>query len=144
MCGVVGVFGLSLDGNRVVNGGRVLDRERMLETETALPSRVDTLDELLVAVPQKTSLGFDPRLGFHLYAADLCVFARQQGLSVVAIDAPCFHNSSLTELPVSLRRSARVFSEKWARQMPIITTCVSFREDGEVVLASQRPKQRVD
>ena len=36
------------------------------------------------ALSRGTELSFDPRLGFHLYGADVCLAARQRGLAAVA------------------------------------------------------------
>ena len=46
---------------------------------------VATLDELLLIVRRDSPLRFDPELGFHLYGADLCLQALEQGLAVVAL-----------------------------------------------------------
>ena len=60
---------------------------------------METLDELLLAVPRPTPLRFDSSLGFHFYGADLCMQARRQGLAAAVLDVPCFHNSRSVGLP---------------------------------------------
>ena len=110
--------------------GRVVDRGRVLHDGPELPARVATLDELLLVLPRNTSLRFDPELGFHLYGADLCLQARERSLAVVAIDAPCHHNSRSIGLPEAFFPSARVFARKWARCLPIATPCVVFDRQG--------------
>ena len=93
--GVAGVYGVGevitprdasepLAAERV---GWVVDRGRMLRDGPELPARVATLDELLLIVKRDSGLRFDPDLGFHLYGADICLQASEQGLAVVALAA---------------------------------------------------------
>jgi SAM-dependent methyltransferase len=133
--GVAGVYGVSLDGGRVVGAGHVVDRGVLLREPPVLPRAVDTLDELLLAVPRDTPLRADPRLGFHFYGADLCLAAQERGLRAVALDAVCFHNSSLTGVPDSFHASARAFAAKWARRLPVATPCVTVEADGRAPIA---------
>lgn len=121
--GVVGVYGILAAKNKKIRIGRVMDRGQLLEGAVDLPAPVDTLDELLLAVPKDTPLRFDPRLGFHFYGADLCLQARKAGRSVLAIDALCFHNSSREGLDDDFYRSGKTFAHKWADELPILTTC---------------------
>jgi hypothetical protein len=93
--GAVGVYGVGRKGGAPVRGGHVVDRDRLLSEPLALPGLVETLDEILLAVPRDTSLRFDPALGFHFYGADLCLAARKRGLPSVAVDALCFHHSRI-------------------------------------------------
>ena len=79
--------------------GWVEDRGRVLSEGPGLPAPIATLDELLLVVRKDAPLRFDPELGFHLYGADLCLQARECGLAVVALGAPCRHNSQSVGLP---------------------------------------------
>src|SRR5262249_30129449 len=115
MAGVYGV-GQVADGP----GGRaaprigwVRDRRRGASGGPGLPAAVATLDELLLIVPRDSPLRFDPELGFHLYGADLCLQARECGLAVVALGAPCRHISRGVGLPGAFFASAGVFARKW-------------------------------
>jgi hypothetical protein len=83
-------------------------------------------------VPRDTPLRGDPALGFHLYGADLCLQAREQGRAVVAIEAPCQHNSRTAGLPATFFESAQIFGRKWSHRMPIATPCVAFDRHGQV------------
>ena len=65
------------------------------------------LDELLLIVPRNTPLKFDSSLGFHLYGADLCLQAAELGLAVVAIQAPCKHNTQHDTVPDAFLESTR-------------------------------------
>jgi hypothetical protein len=95
---------------------------------------VSTLDELLVVVRRDAGLCFDPALGFHLYGADLCLQARERGLAVVAIAAPCHHNSRSIGLPDAFYASAEVFARKWSYRLPVATPCVIIDRGGGVRL----------
>jgi hypothetical protein len=133
--GVAGVYGISRGENGSRRAGHVVDRDRLLEEAASLPARVDTLDELLLALPWGTSLSFDPRLGFHLYGADICLAARQRGLAAVALDAVCFHNSLGVGLSADFVKSAAVFRDKWAGQLPVVTPCVLFQPNGQLLVS---------
>ena len=138
--GVMGVYGVSeviepsnpahrLAAERI---GWVVDRGRQLRDGPELPAWVATLDELLLVVRRDSGLRFDPALGFHLYGADVCLQAREQGLTVVAIAALCHHNSSSIGLPESFYESAQVFARKWRDRLPVATPCVIIDRAGEV------------
>jgi SAM-dependent methyltransferase len=145
--GVLGVYGVRCRGEEVVRVGRVVDRDRLLNdgcrsgepsrtsgaagaarlaapTEgSEFPAPVDTLDELLLAVPREANLSFDPRLGFHFYGADLCLAAGQKSLASAVVDALCFHNSPHVSLPADFHQSGQAFAAKWAARLPLATSC---------------------
>ena len=138
--GVAGVYGVGevmapqdlrqpLAAERV---GWVVDRGRVLRDGPELPARVATLDELVLVVRRDSGLRFDPALGFHLYGADICLQAREQGLAVVALAAPCHHNSRSVGLPEALFASAEVFARKWGHRLPVATPCVIIDSGGVV------------
>jgi hypothetical protein len=104
--------------------GRVIHRGRPLFDSPNLPARVSTLDELLLVVPRKTPLRFDPDLGFHLYGADICLTAQERGLPVVALDAACHHNTRTAVLPKAFFQNAGTFARKWHHRLPVATSCV--------------------
>ena len=104
----------------------------MLRDGPELPARVATLDELLLVVRRDSGLRFDPALGFHLYGADICLQARERGLAVVALAAPCHHNSRSVGLPEAFFASAEVFARKWSHRLPVATPCVIIDRGGQV------------
>jgi hypothetical protein len=113
--GVAGVYGVGeaigrpnhpLSAQRV---GSVIDRGRTLRDGPSLPATVSTLDELLLVIHRDSPLRLDPSLGFHLYGADLCLQACEQGLAVVALEALCRHNSRSIGLPQAFFASAEIF-----------------------------------
>ena len=138
--GVAGVYGVGevirptdltqpLAAERV---GWVVDRGRLLRDGPELPAPVVTLDELLLVVRRDSGLRFDPALGFHLYGADICLQARERGLAVVALGAPCHHNSRSAGLPETFYQSAGVFARKWSHRLPVATPCVIIDRGGAV------------
>ncbi len=143
--GVAGVYGvgpaIQQNGQFAANRiGQVVDRGRILHERPKLPARVATLDELLLIVPRNTPLRFDPELGFHLYGADLCLQAAEQGLAVVALEAPCHHNSQTIGLPEPFFKSAETFARKWQHRLPVATPCVIIDEARRVWILGNSPE----
>ena len=143
--GVAGVYGvgpaIQQNGQFAANRiGQVVDRGRMLHELPKLPAKVATLDELLLFVPRNTPLRFDPELGFHLYGADLCLQAAEQGFAVVALEAPCHHNSRNIGLPEAFFKSAEIFARKWQHRLPVATPCVIIDEARRVWILGNSPE----
>ena len=131
--GVAGVFGMARTKDQVQTAGQVVDREQILRGKPGLPALVESLEELLLALPGDTTLRPDPALGFHWYGADLCCQARQAGLQAVALEALCFHHSQTVQLPDAFYASARVFARKWKELLPIQAPCARIEADGTVI-----------
>jgi hypothetical protein len=124
--GLAGVFGsLNHHGERK-DFGRIVDRH-MLLANMPLPALVETLDEVLVAMPKSNPARLDPELGWHLYGADLAMQTMQRGHFVAALDALCFHHSKTGyKLSADYERAAGRFRNKWQAQLPVFTPCGSF------------------
>jgi hypothetical protein len=119
---VAGCYGVAASNTRV---GKVYIRQGVeLFEKVALPAQVQTIDELLIALPSTTGLRFDPALGFHFYGADIAM----QGNAVV-LDAPCHHNSTTMPgpLPPAFHASLAVFAKKWRERRPVYTSCAEVR-----------------
>ena len=132
--GVAGVIGAAHAGPVEEHAmsplvGWVVDRDRLLRGPEALPAPAETLDELVLILPRGNPLRFDPALGFHFYGADLCLQARERGLSTVAVEALCFHNQRGVELPADFAASGHSFAKKWAERLPVKTTCAVVDND---------------
>jgi SAM-dependent methyltransferase len=136
--GVAGVYGVSLQRGEVRRAGRLVDRDRLLSEPPGLPAPVETLDELLLVLPNPSSLRFDPALGFHFYGADVCLAARRQGLAAAVLDAPCMHHSRSVGLPAEFFASGRAFARKWAAHLPVATACAVV--DGRWLAESGPPE----
>jgi hypothetical protein len=96
---------------------------------------VDSLDELLLAVPKSAGLEFDPGPGFHFYGADICLAARERALHAVAVDALCFHNTIHVGLAPSFYESARTFTAKWGKRLPLVTPSAVIDVQGNLSVA---------
>lgn len=137
--GVLGLYGVSGTGEATRHAGCVLDRGQWLRGPAPLPWRVDSLDEMLFAVPGNSPLRLDPSLGFDLYATDIVLQAQARGLHALAIDAPCEHWSGTptqgampAELIERVARSGDAFEAKWAQRLPVYTPCFAIHRVGDV------------
>lgn len=90
--GVLGCYGETLaDGGRghIYTSGRGI-----LGAPFERPSRINTLDEIVLILRKSSGLRFDEFLpGFHIYGADICMAAVKLGLKNYAISAFCIHNT---------------------------------------------------
>ncbi len=126
--GVMGVYGVHGGPQGILRAGRVADRDALLDETSSLPAPVSSLDEIVLAMPRQTRLRPDPALGFHLYGTDLALAAESAGLTALAIDAPCHHNSQQgNELPAAFHASAAVLRGRWPERLPLATPCMLLR-----------------
>lgn len=99
------------------------------------PEPIETLDEITLIIRKSSGLRFDNQLPhFHMYGVDLCLSARSQGLTNYAIPASCVHNTNqLLVLPEEFYRCYWYVKRKWARFLPIQTSCIQIsRFDAEL------------
>ena len=141
---VVGVYGVRGAGAQARHAGHVLDRGQVLRGPVDLPSLVDSLDELLVAVRTDSGLRMDPALRWDFYATDLVLQAQSAGLQAAAVDAFCEHWSDTPSQPPLPRptaqriaRSGAAFEAKWQQKFPLTTTCVAIHQRGDVRALAQ-------
>lgn len=130
VCGVAGAY-TSLDvlKNKVLRKfyGNVNDRGTEWGKPLTEPMPVQTLDELMLIVNLKHGYHslFDEQFPLDFYGADLCMQAHERGLGVYAIQAYVHHNSSRAfggRTPGFFESEAK-FKKKWAKRLPIATTC---------------------
>jgi hypothetical protein len=133
--GLLGVYGVHRQQAFMSRAGYVIDRDRVLKEDEPLPACVDSLDELLLARPKSAGVEFDAAMGFHFYGADMCLVAQQKGLRAVALDALCFHNSIHVGLAPSFYESAKVFTAKWGKQLPLVTPSAVIDVQGNLSVA---------
>jgi hypothetical protein len=97
------------------------------------PEPVETLDEIILIIRKSSGLRFDARLPhFHLYGPDICMTARDRGMVNYAFQGFCVHNTNqLLRLPKEYGACYRYIRSKWARHLPIYTSCmtISFLND---------------
>lgn len=103
----------------------------------ALPHRVLTLDEVLIAVRKASGLRFCADVpGFHCYGADLCFEADARGLAAAAIDAPIVHLST-GKLDASYERASQWLLAKWGKRyghvLPMPTLLLADAEQAGLV-----------
>ncbi len=90
------------------------------------PEPVETLDEIVLIMRKSSGLRFDPQLPhFHLYGTDICLSAKEMGMTSYAIPAFCVHNTNqLLTFPQEYYDCYRYVKNKWAKFLPIYTSCV--------------------
>jgi SAM-dependent methyltransferase len=120
--GVAGPFGYRFGPEGKTSVGRVLDRQFVHDMPTPLPAEAHGLDEIVLAVRRDTPLRFDASLGFHLYGADLCLAARDRGLAVAVLDAPCLHNSLFAYLSPQFHTARERLLAKWPVPRPLYSS----------------------
>lgn len=137
--GVVGVYGVAGAGVTALRAGHVIDRGKLLQEPLPLPCVVDSVDELLFAVPGNTQLRLDSSLAFDFYGTDLVLQAKDAGLTSVVVDACCEHWSDTpidgrvsASLAHRIAASGDLFERKWEHRLPISTPCFDIAQRGDV------------
>ena len=90
------------------------------------PSRIQTLDEIVLILRKSSPLRFDETLPhFHLYGTDLCMQAEAMGRNNYAIPAFCIHNSSQGfVLPKEFYQCYWHVRRAWSKRLPIQAPCI--------------------
>lgn len=110
--------------NAVRHAGLVIDRTALFAHLGS--SGAASIDEFAVALHRDSRAAIDPALGWHLWATDLCLQARQQaGRDAVPIlEVPLFHNSTTGyALPDAFHASAQRLLDKHPQLDRIPTLC---------------------
>ena len=113
---VLGVYGTTFDH---LHAGVVLDRGLPLTGGVSLPTLVQGVDEMVVAVRLSSGLRMDPLLGWDFYATDLALQAIEMGFQAAVVHAPCEHWSKTPRRGISkalanrLLSSGLAFLSKW-------------------------------
>lgn len=124
--GVLGCFG----SKKGCKGGlgRVFTTGKGIHgSEIYKPELVETLDEIVLVIRKSSELRFDPSLPhFHLHGVDICMSAREKGLSNYAISAFCVHNTNqILTLPNEFYECYHYIKRKWRKYLPISTSCIT-------------------
>lgn len=121
---VLGLVGLDAGGSLL---GRVWDTssDQQFGSRLTAPAPAVSIDELVIVLRRESGIRFDPDLpSFHLYAADVILTAKAQGMSTYVCDGPVIHNTvRLGQLDSGYRLAYRYIQRKWHDQLPI-KTCV--------------------
>lgn len=123
--GVLGMFGVTSTGQ---GEGYVYSTglRRLLGTDFAGARPVETLDEIVLVFRRDAGLAFDQQMsGFHLYGADICLQARNRGLTNYAFSALGIHNTNgIAVLPWAYWQSYLQVRKKWHQYLPVMTPCM--------------------
>ncbi|MEI6267298.1 MAG: glycosyltransferase [Methylococcaceae bacterium] len=133
--GVLGVYGRQLNGTGY---GHLYSTGlgTILGEPVTSPISIQTLDEVVLVVRRSNGLWFDEKLpGFHLYGADICLEARQRGLTCHVVEAFCIHNSrGITFLPWAYWQAWLYIRRKWWHELPIMTPTLQVTRFGVAAL----------
>lgn len=124
--GVLGCYGISERGvpvGHVYSNG--LNREL---GRPQPPTPVQSLDELLLILKKSSGLRFDSKMPhFHLYGTDICLQAKERGMTNYAISNFCVHNSvAIQKLPGQFWQCAEYLRKKWQDKLPVKTCCITL------------------
>jgi 2-polyprenyl-3-methyl-5-hydroxy-6-metoxy-1,4-benzoquinol methylase len=129
---IIGFAGLREDDGEIRLSGFVVDRINRLdypETESAI-----SIDEFAVLLHRHSKFRIDEKLGWHLWATDLCMQAIHdpEGAKYPRIArVMLFHNSlSDSSLPKEYSESGAVLSAKYPHLPRIPTLCVTITPEG--------------
>lgn len=121
----VGFAGVeATQGQAVRHAGLVIDRTALFAH--AGSSGAASIDEFAVGLHRDSPARLDPALGWHLWATDLCLQARQRAGRDAApiLEVPLFHNSTTAyQLPAEFHASAQRLLDKHPRLERIPTLC---------------------
>lgn len=122
---VIGAWGIDTDGEfqgHAWSSGL----SRRLGGRFERPREIECIDEFVIIVRRASGLRFDETLpGFHLYAADIVLAARQAGLKSYVADIPAIHNSKPVPSYSGGYSDAWLFMrKKWRDVLPIRTLTV--------------------
>jgi hypothetical protein len=122
---LIGFAGMGVDAQRQRIGpaGHVIDRTQRFDHPES--RQATSIDELAVVVWSQSVHRIDPRMGWHLWATDLCLTAIESHRCFGRIvRLPLFHNSlNDHQLPDAFHHSADVLAAKHAGFGPIPTLC---------------------
>jgi hypothetical protein len=96
-------------------------------------TEVSSIDEIVIVLKRSSGLHFDEKLpGFHLYATDIVMEARERGMKTFVFDGPVIHNSRTNPQPLDRHfwNSYRYMQRKWAAQLPLKTCVVTVTRFG--------------
>ena len=135
--GVLGIYGVNL--NDVPSGYLYCNANQgILGQPVREAIEVKTLDEVILITRKDSGLKFDDKLrGFHLYGADICLMAQQQGFRNYVIPGFCIHNANGYGLfPRSFWQGYFYIWRKWKSVLPVKTPCVEIKHSIWPILRS--------
>lgn len=126
---ILGFAGLAVKQNSgqldLAKAGLVVDRVNLFDYPES--NSAVSIDEFAVVIHRKCNYEIDPRLGWHLWATDLClqaIFDKRGRNHAHVVRVPLFHNSLCDgSLPPAFRESAATLAAKHAQLAFIPTLC---------------------
>ena len=117
---VAGVIGLD-EAGQIVGETWSSGLRRVVGRKVETPTPVVSLDEVLLVVRRSAGVRFDEAMpGFHLYAADVVLSAREAGHRSYVLDLSIIHHSRpVVRLDRGYRRAYRFMQRKWSRSLPL-------------------------
>jgi hypothetical protein len=124
--GVLGCYGKTSDGTgwgHIYSSGRGVMGRRL-----EYPVGVQTLDEVVLIIRKSSGLLFNEYLpNFHLYGADICLAAAEQGMKSYVIPTFCIHNTQQNLLlPEEFYECCRRVRRTWKKRLPIHTPTITL------------------
>ena len=122
---LIGFAGMAVNASRdgFAPAGFVIDRLSRFDERAS--NEALSIDELAIVVARDSLHRIDPRLGWHLWATDLCLEAiTRHNVFARIVRLPLFHNSlNDAVLPPAFHAAAAVLADKHAGFGPIPTLC---------------------
>ena len=125
--GILGPIGAKIDPatGETLYIGDMVDRGTRLGNRESLPEEIQTLDEMML-ICRKEDAVFDEEIpsANHMHGPDICMNSISRGKKNFAIQAFCYHNSTMGyTLPTEFYSAAEYVRSKWESYLPIATTC---------------------
>lgn len=126
---ILGFAGLTIkqgtDELELAKTGLLVDRVNLFDYPES--ASAVSIDEFAVALHRNCKYRIDPRLGWHLWATDLClqaIFDPQKRTHARVLRVPLFHNSlNDGSLPPAFYESAKLLAAKYPQLAFIPTLC---------------------
>lgn len=126
----IGFAGIGINHeSKTVPTGAVVDRGKLLQYPCQT-ERIISMDEFAIILHADSKLTIEKKLGWHLWATDLCLQSiRDHGTSGgITLDIPLFHNSSNDgSLCDQFEKSARILSDIYPELTEIPTLCGNIK-----------------
>ncbi|MGB3731819.1 glycosyltransferase family A protein [Microbacterium sp.] len=125
---VVGLIGRSVEGQTVGQAWST-GMSELVGHEISTAEEVATLDEIVIVVRRSSGLRFDVDLpGFHLYATDIALTARERGLRAVVVPVTVIHHSRpVISLGPDYAAGYKFMKRKWSSSLPVLTMMGDIR-----------------
>jgi hypothetical protein len=108
-----GFAGMAMANNRPVRAGGCIWSGEPLVLDCGSARSAISLDEFAVVLHRSCLYRIDPKLGWHLWATDLCLQALREAWPASIEPILLHHNSTCGSLPAEFFESMRILKAKW-------------------------------